>query len=57
MICSQILKKSYSEIKNLICNSQLTTPELEEKHKKSEKRHLEYFRYFDSKNHQTSKKR
>jgi hypothetical protein len=29
------------------------TPELEGKHKKSEKRHLEYFRHFENKN-QTS---
>jgi hypothetical protein len=36
-------------------SSHLRTPELEEKHKKSEKRHLEYIRHFENKNHQTGK--
>jgi hypothetical protein len=35
----------------------LRTPELEEKHKKSEKGHLGYFHYFKNKNHQTSESR
>jgi hypothetical protein len=32
----------------------LKTPELEEKHKQSEKRHLGYIRHFENENHKTS---
>jgi hypothetical protein len=39
---------------NKFNSSQLRTPELKENHKKFEKRHLEYFRHFENKNHPTS---
>jgi hypothetical protein len=34
----------------------LRTPELEEKRKKYDKRHIDYFGHFENKNHQSEKK-